>query len=151
MWTWAVNPWLDVGATYTNSRVFFNSYKTTTADYSGNTYQAAPRQRLNLRLAVMPAPGWRIELEGDHMSSYYIDNANSATYQRPDLYNLRASYHGKKWSFWLQALNITDRHYATRVSNTTIAGQTLLAASAGQGNSGTYTPLTLRAGVSYKF
>ncbi len=151
MWTWAVNPWLDVGATYTNSRVFFNSYKTTTADYSGNTYQAAPRQRLNLRLAVMPAPGWRIELEGDHMSSYYIDNANSATYQRPDLYNLRASYHGKKWSFWLQALNITDRHYATRVSNTTIAGQNMLAASAGQGNSGTYTPLTLRAGVSYKF
>lgn len=151
MWTWAVNAWLDVGATYTNSRVFFNKYRTTTFDYSGNTYQAAPRQRLNLRVAVMPAPGWRIELEGDHLASYYIDNANSATYARPDLYSLRASYSGKHWSFWLHALNLTDKQYATRVSYTNIAGQSLLAASAGQGNAGTYTPLTLRAGVSYRF
>ena len=34
----------------------------------------------------------------------------------------------------------------------TIAGvSNVLAASAGQGNAGTYTPLTLRAGISYSF
>jgi iron complex outermembrane receptor protein len=148
---WAINDWLEVGATYTNTRVFFNHYKTTTADYSGNDYQAAPRQRLNLRVGFKPAPGWLVELEGDHMTSYYVDNANSLSYSRPDLFSLRASYHGRQWSFWLHALNLTDRKYVTRASYSTIAGQTMVTASAGQGNAGSYTPLTLRAGIAYRF
>lgn len=152
MFTWNVNNWLDLGATFTSGRVFFNNYKTTTADYTGHDYQAAPRQHLNLRLGLKPAPGWLVELEGDHVTSYYVDNANTLSYARPDLYNLRASYRGKQWSFWLHAINITDKQYATRVGYTTIAGQNnLLAASAGQGNSGTYLPLTVRLGVSYRF
>lgn len=151
MFSWAANSWLDLGATYTNARAYYNSYKTTTADYSGNSYSAMPKQRLNLRVAVKPAPGWLVELEGDHISSYFVDTANSGTYSRPDLYNLRASYRSKDWSFWLHALNITDQKYATRVSYITTAGVSVLTAMAGQGNSGTYTPLALRAGVSYKF
>jgi iron complex outermembrane recepter protein len=151
MVAWAATSWMDVGATYTDARVFFNEYRSTTFDYTGNSYQAAPKHRLNLRLAVKPVPGWKIELEGDHISDYYIDNANSDSYSRPDLYSLRSSYTMKDWSFWLHALNLTDEKYATRVSNTTIAGQTLLAASAGQGNAGTYTPRTLRAGIAYRF
>ncbi|BCB25173.1 hypothetical protein SKTS_00590 [Sulfurimicrobium lacus] len=151
MFTWAATRWLDIGATYTNARAYYDSYKTITTDYSGNSYQAMPRQRLNLRIAVKPAPGWQVELEGDHISSYYVDTANSGSYSRPNLYSLRASYRSKDWSFWLHALNLTDQKYATRVGYSTIAGQSMLAASAGQGNSGSYTPLTLRAGVSYKF
>jgi outer membrane receptor protein involved in Fe transport len=111
-----------------------------------------PKQRLNLRLGFKPAPGWLVELEADHMSSYFYDKENSGTYRRPDLYSLRASYRNKEWSFWLHAINLTDEKYVTRVGESTIAGVSgVLAASAGQGNSGTYTPLTLRAGVSYKF
>ncbi|HEX8988744.1 MAG TPA: TonB-dependent receptor [Rhodocyclaceae bacterium] len=151
MITWAATSWLDLGATFTSGRVFFNSNKSSTADYTGHDYQAAPRQHLNLRVGVKPAAGWLVELEGDHLTSYYVDNANTLSYARPDLYNLRASYVGKQWSFWLHALNITDKQYATRVSYTTIAGQNLLAASAGQGNAGTYMPLTVRVGVSYRF
>lgn len=151
MFTWSATRWLDIGATYTNARAYYNSYKTKTVDYSGNSYQAMPRQRLNLRVAVKPAPGWLVELEGDHTSSYFVNTENSGTYSRPDLYNLRASYRSKDWSFWLHALNITDQKYVTRAGYSTIAGVSVLAASAGQGNSGTYTPLTLRAGVSYRF
>jgi len=151
MFTWAATRWLDLAATYTNAQAYYNSYKTKTVDYSGNAYQAMPRHRLNLRVAVKPAPGWLVELEGDHISSYFVDTANSGTYSRPDLYNLRASYRNKDWSFWLHALNLTDQKYATRVGSSRIAGVSVLAVSAGQGNSGTYTPLALRAGVSYKF
>ena len=153
MFSWAVNDWLDLGATYTNQRVWFTDYTTPGYDYTGKTLQAAPRQRLNLRLAVKPAPGWRVELEGDHISEYYVDNTNAAgTYRRPDLFNLRASYRGKDWSFWLHALNLTNEKYATRVQLSTVAGvSNVVAAQAGQGNAGSYTPLTLRVGVSYQF
>lgn len=151
MFSWAVNNWLDVGATYTYARAFYNSYKTTTYDYSGNSYQAMPRQRLNLRLGFKPAAGWLVELEGDHIAQYYVNPENNGSYTRPDLYNLRASYRNKDWSFWLHALNLGDKKYATRVGSSTLAGVSVLAVSAGQGNSGTYTPLTLRAGVSYRF
>lgn len=148
---WAATPWLDLGATYTNARAYYTNYVTTTVNYTGNSYQAMPRQRLNLRLGLKPAKGWLVELEGDHMSDYFVDTANSDTYQRPDLFNLRASYRSKAWTFWLHALNITNQHYATRVGYSTIAGKSVLAASAGQGNSGSYTPLTVRTGVAYNF
>jgi len=152
MFSWAATDWLDIGATYTNARAYFTSYVANGVNYSGKSYMAMPRQRLNLRVGVKPAPGWLVELESDHISSYFLENTNAlGSYQRPDLFNLRASYRSKDWSFWLQALNLTDQHYATRVSITTIAGQSVQGVSAGQGNAGSYTPLTLRAGISYKF
>jgi outer membrane receptor protein involved in Fe transport len=146
--SWAVNDWLDLGATYANAKAYYNNDNRTNA---GKSYMYMPRVRMNLRLAVKPAPGWKIELEQDHFSSYFINAANTDAYSRPDLYSLRASYRSKAWSFWLHAINLTDQKYTTRVSASTIAGVSVLATSAGQGNSGSYTPLTLRAGLSYQF
>ncbi len=153
MVNWAATTWLDLGATYTNSRVWFTDFKTTTFDFSGKTYQAAPRHKLNLRIGVKPAPGWLVELEGDHISEYFVDNTNNAgSYTRPDLFSLRASYRQKDWSLWLHAINLTNRVYATRVQLSTVGGvANVQAAQAGQGNAGSYAPLTLRAGVSYNF
>jgi iron complex outermembrane receptor protein len=160
MFSWAASRWLDIGATYTNARAYYDNYISssissagviTKTNYSGNSYQAMPRHRMNLRIAVKPAIGWQVELECDHISSYFVDPANSGTYSRPDLFNLRASYRSKDWSFWAHTLNLTNRQYATRVGYSTIAGVNQLAASAGQGNSGSYTPRTFRAGVSYNF
>lgn len=153
MFSWAATSWLDLGATYTNARVWFTDYKTTTFDYSGKTYQAAPKHKLNLRVGVKPAPGWLVELEGDHISEYFVDNTNNAgTYTRPDLFSLRTSYRQNDWSFWLHAINLTNRVYATRVQLSTLGGvANVMASQAGQGNAGSYAPLTLRAGVSYSF
>lgn len=153
MLSWAATSWLDLGATYTNSRVWFTDYKTTTFDYGGKTYQAAPKHKLNLRVGVKPAPGWLVELEGDHISDYFVDNTNNAgTYTRPDLFSLRTSYRQKDWSFWLHAINLTNRVYATRVQLSTLGGvANVMSSQAGQGNAGSYAPLTLRAGVSYQF
>jgi outer membrane receptor protein involved in Fe transport len=151
MASWAAAEWLDVGITYTYAEAYYNKYKTTTFDYSGNSYQAMPRNRINLRLAFKPAPKWMVELEGDHYSKYFVNSENTGTYARPDLFSLRASYRSKDWSFWFHAINLTNEKYATRVGYSTIAGVSQLAASAGQGNAGSYTPLTLRAGISYSF
>ncbi len=153
MFNWAATSWLDLGATYTNSRVWFTDFKSTTFNFTGKSYQAAPRHKLNLRVGVKPAAGWLVELEGDHISEYFVDNTNNnGTYKRPSLYSLRSSYRHKDWSFWLHAINLTDKKYATRVQLSTVGGAAnVLAAQAGQGNAGSYAPLTLRAGVSYNF
>ena len=152
MFSWAATDKIDVGATYVNSYAVYDKYVTKTIDYSGGSYQAMPKHRLNLRTAYKPVQGMQVELEADYISTYFINTDNSkGTYARPVLFNLRTSYHMEDWSFWLQALNLTNRHYATRVGISTIAGQSYTAASAGQGNSGSYTPLTLRAGVAYNF
>lgn len=153
MLTWNAASWLDLGATYTNSRAWFADYRTTAYDYTGKSYQSMPRHKLNLRVGVKPAPGWLVELEGDYISRYYVDNTNdNGTYKRPNLFSLRASYRSKDWSFWLHAINLTDRKYSTRTMLSTVAGvRDVLVAQAGQGNSGSYTPRTLRVGVSYQF
>ena len=150
---WAANRWLDIGATYTYSEAYFSKFVSTTFDFTGKSYQAMPRHKLNLRVGVKPAPGWLIELEGDHISEYYVDNTNlQGSYKRPNLLALRASYRSKGWSFWLHALNLTNRHYATRVQLSTVAGTAnVLSAQAGQGNPGSYTPLNVRVGVAYNF
>jgi len=153
MFSWAAAKWLDLSATYTNSRAYFTDFVTTTFDFTGKSYQAMPLNKLNLRAGFKPAPAWLVELEGDYISSYYVDNTNAqGSYKRPTLYNLRASYRHKDWSFWFHAINLTNKQYATRMQLSTIAGvANVLASQAGQGNAGSYTPLTLRAGVEYRF
>jgi iron complex outermembrane recepter protein len=155
MFSWAANNWLDVSATYVNARAYWDNYTSGTTkitDYTGKSYQALPRHHLNLRLAAKPAAGWQVELEGDYISTYFVSNANTdGTYSRPTLFTLRTSYRNKEWSFWAHVINLTNQQYATRVSYSTIAGSNQLAASAGQGNSGSYLPRTLRVGVAYNF
>jgi len=149
VFNWAANEWLDIGATYVNAQALYHDDNVGAT--AGKSYMYMPRERLNLRVAVKPAPKWTVELEYDHISRYFYDTANTQTYSRPDLFSLRTSYRSKNWSFWLHALNLTDQKYTTRVGNGTIAGVSVLTAQAGQGNSGTYTPLSLRAGLSYTF
>jgi iron complex outermembrane recepter protein len=138
-----VTPWLELGLSHTYARYNYDEYVTATANYTGKERYYTPRNHVNLRAAVRPAAGWKVELEMDHIDSYYTNQSLTDEYQRPDLYNLRASYHGKQWGFWLHLLNLLDTRYAERLSST----------DAGVRNSyGTgYTPLTLRAGVSYRF
>jgi outer membrane receptor protein involved in Fe transport len=151
MFSWAAKDWLDVGATYVNARANWGD-SNVGSNLAGQSYQALPRNRVNLRLSAKPAQGFQVELEGDYIGSYFISSDNSkGTYSRPDLYTLRSSYHNKDWSFWVHVINLTDKQYATRVSYTTVAGMNQLAASAGQGNSGSYLPRTFRVGASFNF
>ncbi|MCK9387879.1 MAG: TonB-dependent receptor [Sulfuritalea sp.] len=139
----AAMPWLDIALSHTLAIATYETYKSTTYDYSGKNYNFTPRHHLNARLMFKPAPGWRAELEGDYESEYYLDSGNTETYKRPALYHLRTSYTdpGNRWSAWLHILNLSDVKYAPRMS---VSGTTRTY------NDG-YAPLTLRAGVSYKF
>lgn len=149
VFNWAANDWLDVGLTYVNSQALYHDDNVGAT--AGKSYMYMPRERMNLRLGVKPAPKWKVELEYDHVSEYFYNTANTVTYSRPDLFSLRASYRNKNWSAWAHVLNLTDEVYGTRVSTTTLAGVSLLGASAGQGNAGSYSPRTFRVGLAYKF
>lgn len=138
-----INKFLEIGLTHTYARYRYGDYKTASADYSGKRRYYTPRNHYNLRVVVKPVAGWRVEVEGDYIDSYYTNQANTDRYSRPDLYNLRASYTAKSWSAWLHVLNLMDTKYAKRVGST----------DAGVRNnySDGYAPRQVRLGVSYQF
>ncbi len=138
-----VTSYLDIGLSHTYANYQYDDYVSGSNDYSGHRRYYTPRNHFNVRAMVKPAAGWRVELEMDHIDSYYTNQALTDSYDRPDLYHLRANYTGKQWAFSLQALNLFNTKYAERVGST----------DAGVRNSYTagYTPLTLRAGVTYNF
>ncbi len=111
--------WAGVEVSYTyaiNRYVSYTNASGTVLD--GRDMRNSPRHRLNARFILKPVEGAKIELEWDHISSYYIDDANTATYNRPDLFHLSGSY---RWNdlitVWGQIRNLADRKYANRVSD----------------------------------
>jgi outer membrane receptor protein involved in Fe transport len=139
-----INRYVDLGLTHTYARYTFDNYISAGKDYSGKERYYTPRNHYNLRATFKPAPGWKVELEMDHIDSYYTNQMLTDSYRRPDLYHLRASYTGKTWGFWVHALNLFDAKIPERVTSTE-AAIPVRTYTAG------YFPLTLRAGVSYNF
>lgn len=138
-----VNKYLEIGLTHTYARYRYLDYVTSSSDYSGTRRYYTPRNHYNLRFVVKPAERWRVELEGDYIDSYYTNQANTDRYSRPDIYNLRASYHAKAWSAWLHVLNLMDTKYAERVGSTDAAVR--------ESFTDGYTPRLVRVGLSYQF
>lgn len=139
----AATSWLDVALSHTLAYTTYETYRSTSYDYSGKSYNFTPKHHLNGRLTIKPTAGWRSELEADYESEYYLNTDNTEIAKRPVLYHLRTSYTdpGKRWSAWLHILNLTDVKYARRMS---LSGTTRTY------NDG-YAPRTLHAGISYKF
>ncbi len=106
--TYAVNKYLD--------------FVSGTDDYSGHTMSASPKHHIDARLTWTPLPGLSTELEWNHISSYYTNDANNdprGQAKRPNLVNLRVAYETGPWSVWGTVLNLADRKYAERVSYST--------------------------------
>lgn len=111
-------------------------------DYSGKVYQWSPKHHLNGRVTVYPVKGLSVELESDYISRYFTNALNSDSYQRPTLYNMRIGYEaGNGMELWAHAYNLFDTKYAERVSYS----------STERTYSEGYHPLTVRAGISYKW
>ncbi len=92
-----------------------------------------------------------MQLDGDYISRYYIDTANSGTYKRPNLFNLRSSYAvDKNWTASLNMLNLGNVKYAEHVGDTSNGNPSTIYFNT-LGNSGSYEPLSVRVGLSYKF
>jgi iron complex outermembrane receptor protein len=138
-----LNKYFDLGLSHTYARYQYDDYVTASANYTGKQRYWTPRNHYNFRVAAKPAPDWKAELEMDHIDSYYTNQSNTDTYKRPDIYNLRINYSGKKWGFWGHALNLFNTKYMERLGATDAGVRNSISSG--------YSPLTLRAGVSYKF
>lgn len=110
--------WMNLAVSYTYAENIYEEFNDplTGIDYSGNWMPLAPKNRLNTRLALIPIDRLAVELELDVYDKYYVDDANSDTYDRPAILNLRGSYGWKNWTLWAHALNLTNEKYATRVT-----------------------------------
>jgi outer membrane receptor protein involved in Fe transport len=114
----------DVGfsGTYARHTYAFNRPDSTAINSvtNGSDMPEAPHTIANTRLGYTLQPGVRAELEWVHMGHYYLDNADTHSYDGHELLNLRATarltdnvtLHGK-------ILNLTNRPYADRAAITT--------------------------------
>lgn len=137
------NKYLESALSYTYSHYQYDTWVTATTNYSGKQRSSNPSNHYNFRVAVRPVTGLKAELEMDHIDSYYTNSTNTDSYQRPTIFNLRVNYNYKHWGVWGTALNLFDVKYAERISATDAGIRSSYSAG--------YAPLTLRAGISYKF
>ena len=104
-----------VGATHTYAKNEFDSFVQSTVgaddDFTGNQLSRSPEHHLNVRIAWLPIDGLIIELENDLYTGYYTDDSNSdplGKFKRDERIDLRVNYAVNEWTFWFDALNLTD-------------------------------------------
>lgn len=93
---------------------------TETRNFAGNSLGKAPEEMGSLSLVFEPEflSGTRLELETEHVGSYFTDESNDNTYEGHTLYNLRASYDfTDDITLQLRLINLTDETYSTYTSN----------------------------------
>ncbi|KAA5547477.1 TonB-dependent receptor [Adhaeribacter rhizoryzae] len=108
---------LNLRVSGTNARHVFTDYIERGTNYNQNEMATAPRFISNSEVTYKPAflPGLRLGLEWQHLGKYYMDAANSEYYEGYDLFNFRTGYTLKGFEVWVNALNLTDKLYATTV------------------------------------
>lgn len=85
-------------------------------DRSGKQLPWIPREQYSLFLNYRDPSGLRARLQTSTWGSYYLDNANSATYEGYRFVtNLMVGYERGPHTVALNAENITDKHYAMEV------------------------------------
>jgi iron complex outermembrane receptor protein len=117
----------------------------TVISYNGKRMNNAPAWIANSELTYKPAyaDGLRLSAEWQHINQYFTNPANTKTYSGYNIYNVRLGYDMKAGvlkgaGIWLNALNVTDKLYATTVTSNQY-GDTYNAAP----------PRTITLGISY--
>ena len=107
-----------VGA-YTFSAFHFDSYRTGTSVFDGNTIPGIPRNRLQAAITVQTSPGF-VTLEQEAAGSMYLDDANSINGPGYASTTIRLGTDIKVRSSVLAASlgvqNVFDKHYASSVA-----------------------------------
>ncbi|WP_457644570.1 TonB-dependent receptor [Persephonella sp.] len=106
---------LKVRGSYSISKHEYVDFNTGSDDYSGNEMSKAPRDLSNVRIIYSPSylEGLKLEIEYQHVGSYYMDDENTKKYGGYDIYNFRGEYAvNDKVKFFLKVWNITDRLFA---------------------------------------
>ena len=144
--TYKPSPAWSVRFSGTNARHHFVKNVAGGIDYSGNEMSGAPRFTSNAEIVCKPAflPGFRISLEWQQVSRYYMDDTEKFTYKGYDIVNLRAGYQLKGFEIWVNTINALNQYYATNAS----------VAFRAAGNTYSYNlgdPREVTVGVGYKF
>ena len=85
----------------------------------GNDIDTAPRQMHNLQLSWTPTNSSEFQIEGIYMDDYYMDAANTFSYEGHTLTNLRYSQQlPQGWAVQLAVINTLDVDYAERADIT---------------------------------
>jgi len=82
---------------------------------SGKTIPQSPPVIANTAVTYRPKfiPNFRISAEWQHLAEYYMNNANDRKYPGFDIFHIRAGYQWNGLELWVNAMNITDKRYAT--------------------------------------
>ncbi|MBK6731407.1 MAG: TonB-dependent receptor [Bacteroidetes bacterium] len=126
----------------TNATHIFIDYVENGVDYNGNDMGNAPGFIANAEIMFKPAmlKGFRIGVETQHLSEYYMDPANTVKYPGFTVFNLRTGYSWSGLEVWVNWMNFTNQYYAT------IASKTIWGYSYDPGD-----PSNINIGLSYRF
>ena len=107
---------LDLAASYAKHR--YLQWSTSTANYSGNEIENAPRLLANLRLTWQPVANTQAQLEWVELGSYFLEASNQqGKYAGHRLFNARISTKlDQHWSCFARITNLTDKRYADSAS-----------------------------------
>lgn len=120
-----------------------------TLNYDGKIMKAAPDNITNAELAWRPRETLRLALEIQHLSQYWMNDANTVEYPGHTLVNLRSSYRLGAWELWLRLMNIADKQYSTNASSSYPGTGTYTPDSQNSYTPG--DPRTLWVGVAWHF
>jgi len=88
-----------------------------TLSYDGKTIKGAPENVTDAGIAWRPLAGLRLGLEVQHVSQYWMNDANTVEYPGHTLAHLRTSYTRGPWEVWLRLMNLTDKQFAYSASS----------------------------------
>lgn len=109
---------LDASYALTSQR-YLRYTPSTTADYSGNRVEQAPRDLASVQVGWSPASlrGGQIAVEYHHTGSYATDAANARRYGGHDLVGLQANWFARRGlELFARVTNLFDRRHAVLVA-----------------------------------
>lgn len=112
---------LKLDVAYSYAKHTYDSWVTSTANYTGKEMALAPRVIANTRLTYSSGilNGGGISAEVVSLGSYWMDDANTTKYKGHDLLNLSANYRFTgELELFGKINNVTDRRFAESTSGT---------------------------------
>ena len=147
--TYKATETISLGASYAYSDFYFDEYKEmvktfpgpviTTITRDGNQIPLVPEHKYTAFVDYRRPKGFYGRLSSNTWGEYYVDTANTETYEGFTVVNAKVGYKQKNTDFYLQVGNIFDKKYAAEV-----------ASSYGKVQYSPAAPLTVTAGLSVK-
>lgn len=100
------------------SKHTFKTYIERGVKFNGNEINNAPNWVHNAEVTYRPSfiKGFRLAVEWQKMSKYFMDQANLFQYNGFDVVNARLGYRLKGAEVWLNIINVLDAYYAVNSS-----------------------------------